>query len=109
MARKVARKPARTSAARDSSAPAGDREKIIAALLGLLAEKRIEQIGLAELAEAAGVSLAQLRAEFPSTLVVLAAHIRAIDRAVLAEDFSDAARAAIRRADAQARNARPAS
>jgi AcrR family transcriptional regulator len=91
MARKPARKPARSSAARNPSAPAGDREKIIAALLGLLAEKRIEQIGLAELGEAAGVSLAQLRAEFPSTLAVLAAHIKAIDRAVLAEDFSDMA------------------
>jgi AcrR family transcriptional regulator len=91
MARKPARKSARTSAARHPSAPGGDREKIIAALLGLLAEKRIEQIGLAELAEAAGVSLAQLRTEFPSTLGVIAAHIRAIDRAVLAEDFSDMA------------------
>jgi AcrR family transcriptional regulator len=89
MARKPARKSARTSVARRPSAPAGDREKIIAALLGLLAEKPIEQIGLAELAEAAGISLAQLRAEFPSTLAVLAAHIKAIDRAVLAEDFSD--------------------
>jgi AcrR family transcriptional regulator len=89
MARKPARKSARTSAARNTAAPAGDRDKIIAALLGLLAEKRIEQIGLAELAEAAGLSLAQLRAEFPSLLAIVAAHIKAIDRAVLAEDFSD--------------------
>ena len=88
-ARKSAGKSARTSAAGRPSAPAGDREKIIAALLGLLADKSIERIGLAELAEAAGVSLAQLRAEFPSTLAVIAAHIKAIDRAVLAEDFSD--------------------
>jgi AcrR family transcriptional regulator len=89
MARKPARKSARTSAARNTAAPAGDRDKITAALLGLLAEKRIEQIGLAELAEAAGLSLAQLRAEFPSLLAIVAAHIKAIDRAVLAEDFSD--------------------
>ena len=90
-ARKAAGKSARTSAARHPSAPAVDREKIIAALLGLLAEKSIERIGLAELAEAAGVSLTQLRAEFPSTIAVVAAHIKAIDRAVLAEDFSDMA------------------
>jgi AcrR family transcriptional regulator len=90
-ARKAAGKSARISAARHPSTPAGDREKIIAALLGLLTEKPIERIGLAELAEAAGVSLAQLRAEFPSTLAVLAAHVKAIDRAVLAEDFSDMA------------------
>ncbi len=82
------KKSARTSAP-GSTAPAGDRDKIIAAFLALLAEKRIEQIGLAELAEAAGVSLAQLRTEFASTLSILAAHIKAIDRAVLAEDFSD--------------------
>jgi AcrR family transcriptional regulator len=89
MARKPARKSARTSAARRPSPPSGDREKIVAAFLELLAEKPIEQIGLAELAETAGVSLAQLRAEFPSTLAVLAAHIKDIDRVVLAEDFSD--------------------
>jgi AcrR family transcriptional regulator len=92
MARKPARKPARKSAsksARSAAAPAGDRDKIIAAFLGLLAEKRVEEIGLVELAEAAGLSLAQLRAEFPSLLAILAAHIKAIDRAVLAEDFSD--------------------
>jgi AcrR family transcriptional regulator len=82
------RKSARSAAA-GSAAPVGDRDKIIAAFLELLAEKRIEQIGLAELAEAADVTLAQLRAEFASTLAILAAHIKAIDRAVLAEDFSD--------------------
>jgi AcrR family transcriptional regulator len=89
MARKPARKSARTTAAKASAAPAGDREKIIAALFGLLAEQRIEAIGFAELAAAAGLTLAQLRAEFPSTLAILAAHIKAVDRAVLADDFSD--------------------
>ncbi len=78
----------RASAA-GAAAPAGDRDKIIAAFLALLAEKRIEEIGLAELAEAAGVSLPQLRGEFPSTLAILAAHIKAIDRAVLAEAADD--------------------
>jgi AcrR family transcriptional regulator len=88
-ARKSAKRSARTSAAQSSAAPVGVRDKIITAFLGLLAEKRIEQIGLAELADAAGLSLAQLRAEFPSLLAILAAHIKAIDRVVLGEDLSD--------------------
>ena len=37
------------------------------------------------------MSLAQLRGEFASTLAILAAHIKDIDRAVLAEDLSDMA------------------
>ena len=96
MARKPARKPAPNPASKStrssgggSAASAGDRDKIIAAFLGLLTEKRFEQIGLAEVAASAGVSLAQLRGEFGSTLAILAAHIKAIDRAVLAEDLSD--------------------
>ena len=87
--RKSARSTARNSAAGNDKAPAGNREKIIAAFLSLLAEKRIEQIGLAEIADAAGVPLAGFRDEFSSTLAILAAHIKTIDRAVLAEDFSD--------------------
>ena len=39
----------------------------------------------------AGVSLAQLRDEFASTLAIVAAHIKETDRAVLAEDISDMA------------------
>jgi len=93
MARKPARKPAhqstRASAARGPAAPTGDRDKIIAAFLALLAEKRIEQIGFAAIAAAAGVPLAQLRGEFGSTLAILAAHIKAVDRAVLAEQSGD--------------------
>jgi AcrR family transcriptional regulator len=88
-AAKSAAKPSRTAAPRQSAAPAGDRDKIIAAFLALLAEKRIEQIGLAEIAETAGVPLGQLRGEFGSTLAILAAHLKAVDRAVLAEDMSD--------------------
>jgi AcrR family transcriptional regulator len=71
------------------SAPASDRDKIIAAFLELLAAKRIEQIGLAEIAEEAGVPLAQLRGEFAAPLAILAAHIKAVDRAVLSADMSD--------------------
>src|SRR5246127_754895 len=98
MARRSARKSAgvraRQSSTRSSgqAAPAlaaGDRGKIIAAFLTLLAEKPIERIGFAEIAEASGVSLAQLRNEFASTLAILAAHMKSIDRAVLSEDFGD--------------------
>jgi AcrR family transcriptional regulator len=90
----MARRPARKSSARSSRSPtaappATDREKIIAAFLNLLAAKRFEQIGFADIAGAAGVTLAQLRGEFPSTLAILAAHVKSVDRAVLNEDFSD--------------------
>jgi AcrR family transcriptional regulator len=91
MARRPARKSARSTAKAGTAAPAGDRDKIIAAFLGLLADKRFEQIGFADITEAAGVSLVELRGEFASTLGILAAHIKAIDRAVLAEDAADMA------------------
>ncbi len=95
MARKAAR-PARSARqhARSSPPPAGnppssDRDKIIAALFALLAEKSIERIGFAEIAERAGVSLAALRGAFGSPLAIVAAHVKDVDRAVLASDFSD--------------------
>jgi AcrR family transcriptional regulator len=87
--RRPARKSSTPSSGRQAAAPAGDREKIIAAFLTLLAEKPIEQIGFAAIGEASGVSLAQLRNEFPSTLAILAAHMKSVDRAVLSEDFAD--------------------
>jgi AcrR family transcriptional regulator len=79
------------SAAASTAAPASVRDKIIAAFLALLAEKPIEDIGFAEIAQEAGVSLSELRAEFASTMAIVAAHLKAIDRAVLAEDLSDMA------------------
>jgi AcrR family transcriptional regulator len=94
MVRKPARKAARSASAAKPAAPAGagsEREKIIAAFLALLAEKPIEQIGFAEIAKEASVSLGQLRGEFASTLAIFAAHIKATDRAVLAADLSDMA------------------
>jgi AcrR family transcriptional regulator len=89
MARRPARKSTRSAVKASAAAPGNVRDKIIAAFLDLLAEKRFEQIGFADIAAGAGVSLPELRAEFASTLAILAAHIKAIDRAVLAEDFSD--------------------
>jgi AcrR family transcriptional regulator len=93
-ARKASRRPSRTASAGPSAeppTPTTDREKIIAALLTLLADEPFESIGLADVAGQAGVSLAQLRDEFPSTLAILAAHMKATDRAVLAADYSDMA------------------
>ncbi len=95
MARRPARKPARPASARGPAAPAapaapsGERDKIIAALLALLAEQPFEEIGFADIAGRAGVSLAQLRGAFPSSLAILAAYMKAADGAVLAEDLSD--------------------
>jgi AcrR family transcriptional regulator len=90
MARRPARKPRAKSTA-EPATPATEREKIIAALLALLADKQFEAIGLADIAARAGVSLAVLRGEFSSTLAILAAHVKVIDRAVLAADISDMA------------------
>ena len=75
MARRPVQRPARKPAAKSErpattngpAAPITDRDKIVAALLALLADKSFETIGLADIAARAGVSLAQLRDEFPST------------------------------------------
>jgi AcrR family transcriptional regulator len=88
MARKAARK-------RRAAPPAGngsDHERIVAAFMAILGEKPFDEIGFAEIAERADVSLAQLRNAFASTLAILAAHMKEIDRAVLAggdEDMTD--------------------
>jgi AcrR family transcriptional regulator len=51
--------------------------------MALLAEKRFEEIGFAEIAGRAGVTLAELRDKYSSKLAILGAHLRAVDRAVL--------------------------
>ena len=89
MARRPPPKSDRPTAGQTPSAPKSDRDKIIDAFLELLAERHFEEIGFADVAARAGVSLAQLRDEFASTLAILAAHVKATDRAVLAADFSD--------------------
>ena len=96
MARKAtrskARSTSRSTAAAARSAPTGSpRERIVEAFMTLLAEQPIERIGLAEIAERAGVTLAELRGEFGSPLAVLAAHAKELDRKVLAEVNPDMA------------------
>jgi AcrR family transcriptional regulator len=89
----MARKPPRSKAKPSASPPAGgtDREQIIAAFIALLAEKRFEQIGFGDISARAGVSLATARTEFGSTLSILAAHMKELDRKVLAGDEADIA------------------
>jgi AcrR family transcriptional regulator len=88
----MARKTQRKSAARpDSRSGKSERERIIDAFMALLAEKPIERIGFAEIARAADVSLSDLRGTFASTVAILAAHIRGIDRAVLGGGEGDMA------------------
>ena len=90
MPRKATRSKARRSTSRPKPAPAGSpRERILEAFMTLLAEQPIERIGLNEIAERAGVTLADLRGEFGSPLAVLAAHVKELDRKVLAEIDAD--------------------
>jgi AcrR family transcriptional regulator len=88
----MARKPKAQRKAPSAPPPRGtsDRDKAIDALMTLLAEHPLEDIGLAEVAGRAGLKLSQLRAEFGSVLAIFAAHIKDIDRAVLADGDSEA-------------------
>jgi AcrR family transcriptional regulator len=93
----MARKPQRSS--RDTSAPTAalpppggtTREKIIGAFMALLAEKRFETIGFGDISARAGVSLPDCREEFGSTLAILAAHMKQLDRGVLGRADADMA------------------
>jgi AcrR family transcriptional regulator len=84
----MARRPARERT--ESNGPAKtSREKIIDALMELLAEERIEDIGFGAIARRAGLSLAECRAEFRSVLAVLAAYTKEVDRQVLSGGETD--------------------
>jgi AcrR family transcriptional regulator len=83
----MARKPSRSKPAKAKrTAPqltGSDRERIVGAFMQLLAEKPIERIDLSEIAAHARVSLSRLREEFDSSLAILAAQMKEIDRVVL--------------------------
>jgi AcrR family transcriptional regulator len=89
MARKSKR--SRKAPSAPPSRGASDRDKAVDALMALLAEHTLDEIGLAEVAGRAGLKLSQLRAEFGSVLAILAAHIKDIDRIVLAGGDADIA------------------
>lgn len=75
----------------EPTTPKTPRERIIDAFMALLAEKPIERIEFAEIAQRATVSLADLRGEFGTTLAILAAQMKEIDRAVLRGGDADMA------------------
>src|SRR5262245_51806018 len=78
--------------ARESSGPAkSNREKIIDALMELLATERIGNIGFGAIARRTGLSLADCRAEFPSIMAALVAFTKEIERKVLAGGDADTA------------------
>jgi AcrR family transcriptional regulator len=92
----MARKPQRArSAPKETPAlppPTGtDRDKIVAAFMALVAEKRFEEIGFGEIAARSGLTLANCRNEFGSTLAIYAAHMKDLDRKVLASGGGDMA------------------
>ena len=87
MARKS--KPARKTSVAPPAGGMSERAKAIDALMALLADQSFEQIGLAEVAGRADLKLSQLRAEFGSVLAIFAAHVKDIDRAVLAGGDAD--------------------
>jgi AcrR family transcriptional regulator len=63
--------------------PSVQRDPIVGAFIALLAEKRFEDVGFAEIARRAGVSLSELRMKHSSKIEMLAAYMREVDRAVL--------------------------
>ena len=67
-----------------------DRDNVVAVFMALLAERSFEEIGLADIAERAGLSLAELRDMFDDKIAILAARTKAIDRAVLGGAGADA-------------------
>ena len=83
MARR-ARRSAKTPAAAAPPAAGGDpRDRIIDALMRLAADHDFRDIGLADIAAEAEVSLATLRRNFDGKLAILAAFSRRIDEQVL--------------------------
>jgi AcrR family transcriptional regulator len=75
----------------NASGGGSTRDRIVDAFLELLGEESFERIGLSDVARRAGVSLAQMRKEFSSTLSILAAHIKDTDEKVLAGGDTDMA------------------
>ena len=88
MARKArARRPSRARTARPQRAArpssASPKDRIIDALMALAAMRDFAKVGLADIAEEAGVSLATLRESYDGKLAIVADFSRRIDQAVL--------------------------
>jgi AcrR family transcriptional regulator len=80
---------ARKAAASSEGKPADPRQLVVDALMTLAAENRWAAITLPEIAEKAGISLADLRDLFPSKGAILGGFIRRIDRQVLEGEAGD--------------------
>lgn len=77
---KEARKPSRTSKSK-----ATPRDRVIDAALKLATERGWRRLGMAEIADTAGLTLAEARSQFPSKAAILNGFRRRTDEAVLAE------------------------
>jgi AcrR family transcriptional regulator len=73
----MARKPA--------AEPKDARSAVIAAAMALAAERDWAKVGMAEIAEKAGIDLAEMRRTFPAKPAIIAAFMRQIDDEVLAK------------------------
>ena len=71
--------------------PIPSRDAVVEALMRLASDRPWNDIELADIAEEAGVSLAQMRDLFPSKGAVLGAFSRMIDRKVLEGPADDLA------------------
>jgi AcrR family transcriptional regulator len=89
----MASEPPRDNAAASNGDRGGKppRQRVIEAFLALLADKPIERVAFGEIAAGANLSLSELRDLFGSTLAILAAYMKEVDRAVLASDRADMA------------------
>lgn len=91
----MVRKPVSTPPAGAEPMPAANsaepRKRAVDALMKLAAERAWDQIELPDIAGEAGLTLAQLRALFPSKLAMLGGVTRLVDDAVLAGTSEDLA------------------
>ena len=74
---------------KQAQAKGDPRARIVDALLALAAEKRFEEISIADIAGRAEVSLADFRDAFPSKGAILGGFARRIDRAALSAGGAD--------------------
>jgi len=90
-AKPAKKKPQAQKAAPNQKQPQDLREKIIDALMGLASERPWDTISLSDVADRAGVSLAQFRDAFPSKGAILGAFSRRIDKIVMDATSDDLA------------------
>ena len=80
-----------SEASATASSPAPPRERIVQALMRLASDRPWNDIEITDIAQEAGVTLAEFRDHFPSKGAVLGAFSRTIDKAVLEGSTEDLA------------------